>query len=213
MNFIEPAIEAYATKHSAPESEILVALTRETHLKTTMPRMLSGHLQGRLLSLLSSLVQPNAILEIGTFTGYSTICLAEGLTASGKLYTIDCNDETGVIAKKYISQAGLTSKVKFLNGDAVEIIPTLQHQFDLCFIDADKENYLNYFHLVIHKMKRGGLIIADNVLWSGKVIEPLKTNDKETEGLINFTEFVSSDIRVTPLLLPIRDGLLLLRVN
>lgn len=213
MNFIHPELEAYATNFSAPESDVLAALSRETHLKTTMPRMLSGHLQGRFLSMLSSLIHPKSILEIGTFTGYSTICLAEGLSENGKLHTIDCNDETGVIAKKYVAQAGLTSKVEFLNGDAVEIIPTLQGKFDLCFIDADKENYLNYFHLVIGKMNPGGLIIADNVLWSGKVIEPVKPNDKETEGLIHFTQVASADPRVTPLLLPIRDGLLLLRVN
>lgn len=213
MNFIDPAIDNYSTSHSAPESELLAELSRETHLKTTMPRMLSGHLQGRLLSLLSKLVNPQLILEIGTFTGYSTLCLAEGLKQGGKLITIDTNDETSAIAKKYVDKAGYTGKIELLHSDATEAIPKMNMQFDLVFIDADKENYSNYFSMVIGKMNPGGLIIADNVLWSGKVLQPVKANDRETTGLIEFTKTVCADSRVEQLLLPVRDGLMILRVK
>lgn len=213
MNFLDPSIDQYATDHSAPESELLTELTRETHLKTTMPRMLSGHLQGRLLSMLSKLVQPKLILEIGTFTGYSTLCLAEGLQADGKLITIDSNDETSSIAKKYVDRAGYASQIELLHADATTTIPALTQQFDLVFIDADKENYSLYFDLVIDKMRKGGLIIADNVLWSGKILQPVKANDRETNGLLDFTRKVCADVRVEQLLLPIRDGLMILRVK
>lgn len=213
MNFIDAAIESYASQHSEPESELLADLNRETHIKTTMPRMLSGHLQGRILSMLSYLVQPASILEIGTFTGYSTLCLAEGLKSGGKLITIDSNDETSSIASRYIQRAGLSSQIELRHGDAREIIPGLNESFDLVFIDADKENYSVYFDMVIGKVKRGGLIIADNVLWSGKILQEVKANDKETRALLDFTEKVCADQRVTPLLLPVRDGLLILRVK
>jgi len=213
MNFLDPAIDNYSSAHSAPESAVLSELTRETHLKTTMPRMLSGHLQGRLLSLLSKLVSPVFILEIGTFTGYSTLCLAEGLKSGGRLVSIDTNDETSAIAKKYIDKAGLGEKIELLHADATVAIPEMNAQFDLVFIDADKENYSNYFDMVIGKMNPGGLIIADNVLWSGKVLEPVKPNDRETKGLMAFTEKVCADQRVEQLLLPVRDGLMILRVK
>lgn len=213
MNFLDPAIDHYSTSNSAPESELLAELSRETHLKTTMPRMLSGHLQGRLLSLLSKLIHPDLILEIGTFTGYSTLCLAEGLKQNGKLITIDTNDETSAIAKKYIDKGGYAGKIELLHADATEAIPKMNVQFDLVFIDADKENYSNYYSMVIGKMKPGGLIIADNVLWSGKVLQPVKANDKETAGLMEFTKTVCGDSRVEQLLLPVRDGLMILRVK
>jgi caffeoyl-CoA O-methyltransferase len=213
MNFLDPALEEYASMNSAKESELLVELQRETHLKTTMPRMLSGHLQGRLLSLLSKLVRPEFILEIGTFTGYATLCLAEGLKHGGKLITIDSNDETLSIAKKYFDKSEYASAIEIIHGDATQAIPGINAQFDLVFIDADKENYSNYFDMVVGKMKTGGLIIADNVLWSGKVLEPVKANDRETNALMEFTKKVCADQRVEPLLLPVRDGLMLLRVK
>lgn len=213
MNFLDPAIDNYSSSHSAPESELLAELSRETHLKTTMPRMLSGHLQGRLLSLLSKLVNPEMILEIGTFTGYSTLCLAEGLKDGGKLISIDSNDETSAIAKKYVDKGGFNGKIELLHADATVAIPAMSGPFGLVFIDADKENYGNYFDMVIGKMKKGGLIIADNVLWSGKVLEPVKPNDKETLGLMEFTKKVCADSRVEQLLLPVRDGLMILRVK
>lgn len=213
MNFLDPRIDEYATLHTAKEPELLHQLSRETHLKTTMPRMLSGHLQGRILSLLSKLISPERILEIGTFTGYSTICLAEGLPSGGKLISIDSNDETTVIARKYISLAGLADKVELITGDAMSIVSSLPEKFSIVFIDADKENYSAYYDMVITKMNPGGLIIADNVLWSGKVVEPLKPNDKETAALMQFNEKVCNDVRVEQILLPVRDGLMLLRVK
>lgn len=213
MNFLDPRIDEYAVLHTAKEPELLSRLSRETHLKTTMPRMLSGHLQGRLLSLISKLITPARILEIGTFTGYSTICLAEGLAPGGKLVTIDSNDETTVIAREFVTLAGFEDKVEFITGNAMNIIPELNDSFNLVFIDADKENYSAYYDMVISKMNSGGLIIADNVLWSGKVVEPLKSNDKETAALMRFNEKVCSDNRVEQLLIPIRDGLMVLRVK
>lgn len=213
MNFLDPSIDEYAVTHSAPEPELLQMLSRETHLKTTMPRMLSGHLQGRLLSLLSKLVRPRIILEIGTFTGYSTLCLAEGLEPEGQLITIDSNDETTVIAKKYFELSGISSRILVLTGDAMKLIPEMQERCDLVFIDADKENYGAYYDMVIDRMNPGGLIIADNVLWSGKVIAPVKANDQETKSLMAFNEKVCSDNRVEQLLLPVRDGLMILRVK
>lgn len=213
MNFIHADLENYAAEHSGKESALLTELNRETHLKTTMPRMLSGHLQGRVLSLLSHLVKPETILEIGTFTGYSTLCLAEGLRANGQLFTIDTNEETSLIAKKYFDRSAYSKQIHLIHADARRHIPEMKEQFDLVFIDADKENYLMYFNLVIDKMKSGGLIIADNVLWSGKVVEPVKENDKETHALMQFNDVASSDNRVEPVLLPVRDGLLVLRVK
>jgi len=213
MNFIHADLEDYSAHHSGTEPALLTELNRETHLKTTMPRMLSGHLQGRVLSFLSHLVKPEYILEIGTFTGYSSLCLAEGLRANGKLYTIDTNEETSLIAKKYFDRSAYSNQIHLIQADARNYVPEMQQQFDLVFIDADKENYLLYFNLVINKMKSGGLIIADNVLWSGKVVGPVKENDKETRALMHFNDTASSDTRVEPLLLPVRDGLLILRVK
>lgn len=213
MNFLDPSIDHYAATHTSPEPELLHELARETHLKTTMPRMLSGHLQGRLLSLLSKMQQPETILEIGTFTGYAALCLAEGLKPNGKLITIDTNDETSAIAKKYFNRSPYAAQIQLLHADATAAIPQLDVQLDLVFIDADKENYSRYFDLVIGKMKRGGIIIADNVLWSGKVVQPLKNNDTETAALMAFNEKAMRDERVENVLLPVRDGLLVMRVK
>lgn len=175
--------------------------------------MLSGHLQGRFLSLLSKLMQPEMILEIGTFTGYATLCLAEGLRTDGKLITIDTNDETSSIAKKYFAKSDYASQIELRNADATNEIPKMTGPLDLVFIDADKENYSNYFDMVITKMRKGGLIIADNVLWSGKVLQPVKPNDTETIAITAFNEKVCADNRVEQLLLPVRDGLMILRVK
>jgi caffeoyl-CoA O-methyltransferase len=213
MQFLDPQLDAYSTNHSAKEPELLSELSRETHLKTTMPRMLSGHLQGRFLSLLSKLVQPELILEIGTFTGYAALCLAEGLKPNGKLITLDTNDETSSIAKRYFSKSDYASQIELIIGDATKEIPNMNVSFDLVFIDADKENYSNYFEMVIGKMNKGGLIIADNVLWSGKVLLPVKPNDAETIAIMSFNDKVCSDNRVEQLLLPVRDGLMILRVK
>lgn len=213
MEFLPKEIENYASRFTEPESELLNALARETNLRTTMPRMLSGHIQGRLLSLISKIQRPQYILEIGTFTGYSALCLAEGLSPEGQLVTIDTNDETLVIARKYFETSPYAEQIRVINGNALTVIPDLNMIPDLVFIDADKENYLNYFNLVVGKMKPGGIIIADNVLWSGKVIGPVKANDSETKALMQFAEAAAADVRVTPLLLPVRDGLLILRVN
>jgi caffeoyl-CoA O-methyltransferase len=209
MEFIEEALLSYCENFSEGESELLKKLNRETHLKITSPRMLSGHLQGRFLSLLSKLKQPKNILEIGTYTGYSALCLAEGLRDDGVLITIDPNEETNHFAQKFISASSFGSKIKLIEGQAQNIIPTLIQNFDVVFIDADKKNYSLYFDLVIDKLNPGGIIIADNVLWSGKVLDAKK--DPETEALHQFNLKVSHDKRVTSALLPVRDGLMILR--
>jgi caffeoyl-CoA O-methyltransferase len=209
MDFLDPAIEAYALQHSAPEPELLQALNRETYAKVLMPRMLSGHLQGRVLSMLSHLKQPRYILEIGTYTGYSALCMAEGLLPNGELHTIDINEELETMIRKYFAQSHHAQQLHLHIGDARAIIKSLPHAWDLVFIDADKENYSTYFDLVIDQMAPGGLIIADNVLWSGKVLHDQK--DEETAALDAFNKKVHADKRVSPMLLPIRDGLMVLR--
>lgn len=211
MEFIERAIQFYAENHSEKEPELLQKLNRETFLKVPQPRMLSGHLQGRFLSMISKMKCPRTILEIGTYTGYSALCLAEGLASEGKLITIDPNEETNFFAKTYFEQSEYASKIELMQGQALNIIPQLQHSFDLVFIDADKRNYLNYFNAVIDKVASGGLIIADNVLWSGKVVQQTETMDADTKLIHEFNVYVSMDDRVEALLLPIRDGLMLLR--
>ena len=209
MDFLDPRIEDYALAHSAPESPVLAALNRETYAKVLVPRMLSGHLQGRVLSMLSTLAQPKNILEIGTYTGYSAICLAEGLAPGGVLHTIDINEELEAMVARYIKESGNEGRIVQHIGNALEIIPTLTPQWDLVFIDADKENYLNYYQMVIEQVAPGGLIIADNVLWSGKVLhEPM---DPETASIDAFNKFVYADARIVPLLLPVRDGLFIAR--
>jgi predicted O-methyltransferase YrrM len=211
MDFIDESINQYAELQSTAESSVLKELNRETNAKVLMPRMISGHLQGRVLSMLSRMIRPSAILEIGTYTGYSGLCLAEGLTANGIIHTIDINDELTPMVKKYVAKAELTSKFNILTGNALEIIPTLPGPFDLVFIDADKVNYSNYFDLTIDKVRTGGFIIADNVLWSGKVVQPLEKMDKDTLNIHNFNQKILNDARLEKVLMPIRDGLLVMQ--
>ena len=213
MDFIDPLIEAYALEHTEKESDLLFNLNRQTHLKVLQPRMLSGHLQGRILSFLSSAIKPKNILEIGTFTGYSALCMAEGLSKNGKLVTIDKNIELETMVKKYINNSPYKNQMEFINANAIDVIPTLNLEWDLVFIDADKENYINYFDLVIDQVKKGGWIIADNVLWSGKVLEEPDKKDKETIILQKFNEKVNQDSRVRNVLFPVRDGMMLMIKN
>lgn len=209
MEFIDDKLLTYCEAFSGKESELLKDLNRQTHLKIGQPRMLSGQIQGRLLSFLSKLVNPACILEIGTYTGYSALCLAEGLQKNGKLITIDPNEETTFFAKQFAERSDYGKQIDFLTGQAQVIIPTLDNMFDLVFIDADKKNYSLYYDLVIDKVNKNALIIADNVLWSGKVIEDQM--DVDTQLIHDFNKKVVSDKRVEPLLLPVRDGLMLMR--
>jgi predicted O-methyltransferase YrrM len=210
MGTPEDKLTEYAIRHTSPEDPVLVALSRETHLRTVYPNMLSGHLQGKLLEMISRMVHPKRILEIGTFTGYSAICLVRGLAPEGILHTIDKSDETLVIARKYFDMAGVSNRIRMHIGDAREIIPTLEDSFDMVFIDGDKEEYLQYYNAVFDKVTPGGMILADNVLWGGKVVNPEKFNEKETRGILEFNTFVAVDNRIEKLLLPIRDGLYML---
>lgn len=212
MEFLPPDIEQYAEQHTQEESSLLKKLHRDTFAHVLMPRMLSGNLQGRMLATISHMMRPQRILEIGTFTGYSALCLAEGLADGGKLITIDINEELETMVRKYIKEAGMESKIDYRIGNAMELLPALQEQFDLVFIDADKINYLNYYKLVFDKVKKGGFIIADNVLWSGKILlKDGKKADKDTQALLDFNEFVHKDEFVENVLLPLRDGLMILR--
>ncbi len=211
MELIDEQINQYCLGHTTAEPAVLSQLSRETHLKVMSPRMLSGHLQGSFLSLISKLHRPACILEIGTYTGYSAICLAKGLPDAGRLITLDINEETADMARRYFKEAGLDNKIELKTGDAREIIPSLHETFDLVFIDADKRNYSAYFDLVIDKVRHGGLIVADNVLWSGKVILPENEMDADTKALHEFNNKVLADKRVENMLLPLRDGLMLIR--
>jgi len=211
MNFIDKGIEDYALKHTTPESELLKKLNRETHAKIMMPRMLSGHLQGRLLSMLSHMIKPEYVLEIGTYTGYSALCLAEGLKENGKLITIDINEEIEKFTRSFFEQSSFKNKIEFYIGNALSIIPIINHQFDIVFIDADKENYIAYYDLVFDKVKKGGYIIADNVLWSGKVLLDNDKLDKDSKAIKAFNDKIQEDKRVENILLPIRDGLMICR--
>lgn len=204
-------IENYILSHTTPEDELLFLLNRETNLKVTHPRMLSGHLQGRFLEMISRMIQPKHILEIGTYTAYASICLARGLIGDGKLSTIEVDPEIYDFAEKYIQKAGLSDKIEQYLGEAKIIIPELSCSFDLVFIDADKENYTNYFNLVIDKVRSGGFILADNALWDGKVVESIDSADKDTKAIIEFNEFVQNDDRVENILLPLRDGIMIIR--
>jgi len=210
MNFISPELEQYAGIHTSPESELLARINRETHLEVLQPRMLSGHLQGRVLSLLANLLKPKRILEIGTYTGYSALCLAEGLPDEGKLITIDVNEELQARVQGYFNDSNYKGQIDYRIGDAMELIPTLPDMWDLVFIDADKKNYLNYYDLVIERMNPGGIILADNILWSGKVIDEA-AQDRETVLLRKYNERIQSDERVENILLPIRDGIMVAR--
>jgi caffeoyl-CoA O-methyltransferase len=211
MEFLDPELDQYAEKHSSAEPSVLKELNRETQLKVLMPRMLAGAFQGRFLSFLSHMIKPQTVLEIGTYTGYSAICFAEGLAANGIIHTIDINPELESMQLKYFEKAGIKNKVKNYVGNALEIIPAIKGNFDLVFIDADKENYLNYYNMLIDRLNPGAYIVADNVLWSGKVLNTVKHNDEETLALDEFNRIVSADTRVENILLPIRDGLMLCR--
>jgi len=212
MHFISEALEDYVAQHSENEPELLARLNKETHQKILQPRMLSGHFQGRVLSMLSKIMHPKHILEIGTYTGYAALCLAEGLAENGTLDTIDNNEELVDFQKKYFDQSSWNKQIHQHLGNALEIIPTLNKKFDLVFIDADKENYINYFHMIVPMMNKGGVILSDNVLWSGKVLEEVKANDKSTKVLLEYNELLKNDPRVETVLLPIRDGLTVSRV-
>lgn len=211
MDFINPFIDSYAEAHTTPETPLLAQLNRQTHVNILQPRMLSGHLQGRLLSMFSKMMKPKRILEIGTYTGYSALCLAEGLQEDGRLITIDINEELENFTRTFFQQSTFADKIDYRIGNAQQIIPTLIDTFDLVFIDADKLNYHLYYDLVIDKVKPGGIIIADNVLWSGKVVETHKKIDKDTQNMLDFNQRVHQDERVENILLPIRDGLLVAR--
>jgi caffeoyl-CoA O-methyltransferase len=211
MNSLNQALQKYIASHSSPEDPILAELDRLTHLKVLNPRMVSGHFQGKLLELFSRMISPESILEIGTYTGYSAICLAKGLSEQGKLITIEKNDEIISFAGKFIEKAGLTDKVEIISGDALDILPGLKSSFDLVFIDADKKEYAQYYDLIFEKVKKGGYIIADNVLWNGKVVEKTPPTDKETMGIKVFNEKILNDLRVEVLILPFRDGLSIIR--
>ena len=212
MEFIDKKLSQYAEQHTTPENELLKSLNRDTHANVLAPRMLSGHLQGRLLSLFSKMIQPKVILEIGTYTGYAALCLAEGLTKDGVLHTIDINEELETRIQKYFNQSTYADQIKLHIGNALDIIPKIQEQFDLVFIDADKENYSNYYDLLIDQLPSGGIIMADNVLWSGKVIDTnALDSDNDTRELDKFNAKVQSDPRVENILIPVRDGIMVAR--
>jgi caffeoyl-CoA O-methyltransferase len=212
MNFLPEKIDEYVVNNSQKEPQILQELTKETWQRVLNPRMLSGAFQGRILSMISKIINPKDILEIGTYTGYSAICIAEGISNEATIDTIDKNEELEDIQNRYFKKSGFRDQIKQHIGNALEIIPTLNKKFDLVFIDADKSNYCNYFNLVIGKMKKGGIILSDNVLWSGKVVEKLDKKDIDTKALLEYNRLLNSDPRVETVLLPIRDGLSISRV-
>lgn len=211
MEFIDPKLDDYVCSHTEKEPALLYELNRKTHLNVLRPRMLSGHFQGRVLSMLSHMIQPKDVLEIGTYTGYSALCFAEGLHKDGHIITIDKNEELEDLVNEYISKSDYKDQIKCVIGDAMTIIPGLKREFDLVFIDADKGNYINYYNLVFDKVRTGGYIIFDNVLWSGKVIEEVAKDDIDTKVLVELNELIHEDARVQEVLLPIRDGLLIAR--
>ena len=211
MEFIDEKIENYAKAFTQVESDVLKKLNRETYAKIIAPRMLSGHIQGSLLSMFSKMLQPKQILEIGTYTGYSGICLAQGLQETGKLHTIDINEELEKMVRSYFAEAGLTGKIEYYLGNALTIIPTINETFDLVFIDADKKNYAAYYDLVFDKVRSGGYIIADNVLWSGKIMDDELHMDPDTKAIHGYNKKIHNDSRVEHVLLPVRDGLMIAR--
>jgi caffeoyl-CoA O-methyltransferase len=208
MTELDPRLEKYILEHSDPEDSLLYELNRLTHLKVMHPRMLSGHLQGRILRMISKMLKPRRILEIGTYTGYSAICLAQGMTQDGCLHTIEIDDELIEIPLQYFQKAGLSDKIILHTGDARKIIPSIPEVFDLVFLDGEKSEYLDYYHLVFDKIRPGGFLLADNVLWSGKVLDKEGSNDYFTKGIKDFNNFVANDRRVEKVILPIRDGLM-----
>ena len=211
MEFISESLDEYVCSHSEKEPELLKTLNRDTNMNVLRPRMLSGHFQGRVLSMISHMIQPKDILEIGTYTGYSALCLAEGMPDDGHLLTIDINEELEDLVNEYVAKSNNKDKIKCVIGDAMTIIPELKREFDLVFIDADKSNYINYYNLVFDKLRPGGYMLIDNVLWSGKVIEPIEEGDIDTKVLVELNEMIHNDERVQEVLLPIRDGLMLVR--
>lgn len=211
MEFISQVLDDYVCNHTGKEPELLYNLNRRTHIEVLRSRMLSGHFQGRVLSMLSKMIQPNRILEIGTYTGYSALCFAEGLKKDGEIITIDVNEELEDIIQEHVQQSPFKDQIKLVIGDAMDIIPKMKEKFDIVFIDADKENYVNYYDLVFDNVNVGGYIIADNVLWSGKVIEEVSENDKDTQTILDYNKKIHEDKRVENVLLPIRDGILIAR--
>ena len=213
MHFLSEELDIYVTKHSEDEPELLALLNKETHQKILQPRMLSGHFQGRVLSMLSKIIHPSHILEIGTYTGYATLCLAEGLAENGTIDTLDNEEELFDFQRKYFDKSIWSNQITQHLGEALDIIPTLTKKYDLVFIDADKENYINYFHMIVPMMNKGGIILSDNVLWSGKVLEEVKPNDFTTKILLEYNQLLKEDMRVETVLLPIRDGLTVSRIK
>jgi caffeoyl-CoA O-methyltransferase len=212
MDFLSPELQRYITEHTTQESPLLYQLNRETHTKVMKPRMLSGQVQGRFLTMIAQMIRPQQVLEIGTYTGYSAICLAEGLAPGGLVHTIDVNEELEDLVRAYLEKAGLQDKVRYYIGPALEVIPTLDYSFDLVFIDADKINNARYYEMVLDKLKPGGFILVDNVLWSGKVTQQTgKKTDPDTQSILDFNALVQADERVENLLLPLRDGLMMIR--
>jgi len=212
MHFISQDLEDYIEQHSEKEPALLAALNKETYQKILLPRMLSGHFQGRVLSMLAKLIRPLNILEIGTYTGYSALCLCEGIQETGQLHTIDIKEELVDFQRKHFDKSPWGKQIVQHLGEAIDIIPNLDLKFDLVFIDADKENYLNYFEMILPKMNKGGVILSDNVLWSGKVLQPIHVNDISTQILVEYNQLLKNDSRVETVLLPIRDGLTVSRV-
>lgn len=210
IEILPQAIEDYCEEHTSQESPLLYRLNRETHLREVRPRMLSGKLQGGLLSLISRLMNPVNILEIGTYTGYATLCLAEGLTEDACLHTIEIDSEREEVINSYFAQSDFAAQIYFHIGNALEIIPKLHYTWDLVLIDADKQAYRQYYDLVLPSLKKGGLILADNVLWSGKVVQEVENNDLDTKALMAFNDYVTADDRVRNLLLPFRDGMMII---
>jgi len=213
MDFISSALDNYVVNHTEKEPVLLQQLTRETYQKILQPRMLSGPYQGRVLSMLSKLIRPKSILEIGTYTGYSALCLAEGMAENGILHTIDINEELTAFQRKYFDRSPFGNQIKQHLGNAIDIIPQIDTKFDLVFIDADKPNYPAYFNCIITKMKKGGVILSDNVLWNGKVIQKLKQDDISTKAILTYNKLLVNDSRIETVLLPIRDGLTISRIK
>jgi caffeoyl-CoA O-methyltransferase len=211
MNFLPPKIDIYAEEHTSKESELLYELNRQTNIQVLAPRMLSGHIQGRMLSMFSQMIQPKTILEIGTYTGYSALCFAEGLQQDGTIYTIEIDPEIALFAQKYFDKSEYSKQIKSMVGDATELIEGIKEELDLVFIDADKSNYINYYNQVLPKLRTGGYIIVDNVLWSGKVVEEAAAKDKDTQVLQELNDLIQADERVENVLLPLRDGLMVVR--